>query len=160
VKIIQSIELQALADVISASKSVAKQYRQITGRPLGITGEVAEYEAPRLLGLRLADVRQEGFDAMRVDGDHVVKLQIKSRCVPGKSRSGARLGSIKLDKDWDAVLLVMMDFDFNPIEIYEAGRADIAEALTKPGSISRNERGALSISKFKSIGERVWYSGT
>ena len=45
-------------------------------------------------------------------------------------------------------------------EIYEAGRDAAIEALTKPGSKWRNERGALSIRKFRSIGKLRWQRGT
>jgi hypothetical protein len=31
---------------------------------LGITGEIGEYEAARLLGLRLASAREPGYDAV------------------------------------------------------------------------------------------------
>jgi len=39
--------------------------------------------------------------------------------------------------------------------IYEADRPAIEAALTKPGSNARNERRALSIRKFTSIGRKV-----
>jgi hypothetical protein len=35
--------------VLRNAKKLAKEYRTLTGNPLGITGEVAEYEAARLL---------------------------------------------------------------------------------------------------------------
>jgi hypothetical protein len=38
----------------------------------------------------------------------------------------------------------------------EATRAAVEDALMEPGSKARNERGALSVSKFKSIGIEVW----
>lgn len=46
--------MQILAD----AKRLAQDYHELTGRPLGVTGEVAEYEAVRLLGLEPAPVRQ------------------------------------------------------------------------------------------------------
>lgn len=151
-----AINLKELESVIAAAKAVAKHYRNLTGRPLGITGEIAEYEAARLLGLRLADVRQDGYDAIRETGGVMRKLQVKGRCILDDSKPGQRIGAIRLEKNWDGVLLVLMDGDFEPLEIYEANRDAIEVALTEPGSIARNERGALSVSKFKSIGRRVW----
>ena len=137
-------------------KRLAKRYRNLTGRPLGITGEVAEYEAVRLLRLQVAPVRQTGYDAIRKKGaNKVERLQIKGRCVLSM-KPGQRIGKLDPKKEWDGVILVLMDADFEPTEIYEAGRREIIEALTKPGSKSRNERGALSVSKFKSIGSPVW----
>ena len=72
------------------------------------------------------------------------------------STPGQRIGKIDIEKEWDGVILVLLDSDFEPTEIYEARRREIIEALTKPGSRSRNVRGALSINKFKSIGNLVW----
>ncbi len=40
--------------------------------------------------------------------------------------------------------------------MWQAERPDIETALLAPGSKARNERGALSISKFKQIGVKVW----
>lgn len=37
-------------EILGEAKRLAQQYRSVTGKPLGITGEVAEYEAARILG--------------------------------------------------------------------------------------------------------------
>ncbi|WP_247309360.1 DUF6998 domain-containing protein [Ralstonia pseudosolanacearum] len=144
-----------MATLIASAKQLAKRYRALTGRPLGITGEVAEYEAARILGLELAPVRQAGFDAIRWVGDRADRLQIKGRCILSK-KPGQRVGQIDLNKEWDGVLLVLLDSDFEPIAIYEARHAAIEEALTLAGSKARNERGAMSVSKFRSVGRKIW----
>lgn len=145
-----------IEEIISAAKRLAREYRVVTGRPLGITGEVAEHEAARLLGLELAEVRQAGYDATRSIGGKQEKIQIKSRVILPGARSGQRLGGLDLSKDWDTVLLVLMDEDFDATEIFEADRDAVEQALLEPGSKARNERGALSVSKFRSISKRVW----
>jgi len=151
-----NIELERLGKVIEEAKKVAKEYKRLTGRPLGITGEVVEYEAARALNLELSEVRQEGYDAIcRVDGTER-RIQIKGRCIPSNAKPGQRLGSINLDKEWDTVLLVILDEAFEPIEMYEAPRVKVKEALTRPGSKARNERGQLGISQFKNIAKKVW----
>lgn len=150
-----AVDLEEMATLIASAKQLAKRYRALTGRPLGVTGEVAEYEAARILGLELAPARQAGFDAMRRTGNTVDRLQIKARCVLSKNRS-QRVGKIDLNKEWDGVLLVLLDSEFEPIAIHEARRADIEEALKRPGSKARNERGALSVSKFRAIARMIW----
>ena len=40
--------------------------------------------------------------------------------------------------------------------MYEAERSAIEDAIKRPGSKSRNERGALAIVQFISIGKQVW----
>ena len=149
------VNLGQLGPLIDAAKDIARRYRTLTGRPLGITGEVAEYEAARLRGLELAAVRQAGYDAVRRVGNVEERLQIKGRCALTKN-PGQRLGRLDLRTEWDAVLLVLLDAGLDPIAMYEAPREVVEAALQAPGSKARNERGALSVSKFKSIGRQVW----
>lgn len=150
------IDPDAIKDLMERAKSLAREYRRRTGRPLGITGEVAEYEACRALNLQLAPVRQEGYDAVEVRPTGVRRLQIKGRVLLPGAKPGQRVGKISLKHDWDATLLVLMTEDFEPTIIYEADRAAILAALTAPGSKARNERGQLALSKFKAIGRVVW----
>lgn len=147
-----------LIDVLRDAKRLAIRYRELTGRPLGVTGEVAEYEACRLLGLELAPVRSPGYDAIRRLDDGTVELvQIKSRCIlAGASRRSGQIGAIKRAGEWDAVMLVLLDDRFEATAIYHANRSAVEQALSVPGSRARNERGALSVAKFRQIGERLW----
>jgi hypothetical protein len=48
------VDFKELVRLILKAKILAKEYRSLTGRPLGIIGEVAEYEAASLLKLELA----------------------------------------------------------------------------------------------------------
>lgn len=150
------VDLGEIESLLEDAKKVAKRYKRLTGKPLGITGEVAEFTAAKLLNLELAEARQSGYDAIRKQHGKDVKVQIKGRSLPRKANPGARIGRIQLDKDWDTVVLVLLDEDLEPIEIFEADRASVTEALRAPGSRARNERGALGISKFKSIGKMIW----
>jgi hypothetical protein len=148
--------IRGVGKAISQAKILAIKYRKLTGRPLGITGEVAEYEAMRLLDLQLAPVRQPGFDAIySADGSNR-KVQIKGRCILETSKPGQRVPSIKLTHSWDSVILVLLNEKFEPTDIFEAYRPDIKRELERPGSKSRNERGAMSLSKFKAISHQLW----
>lgn len=151
-----SVEAERILSILKSAKGLAKDYKRLTGKPLGITGEVAEYEAARILGLELSPARQSGYDAFEGMERSGRRLQIKGRCLEKKCKRGQRIGRIDLKKDWDAVLLVLLDEDFEATEIWEADRAPVEAALKAPGSKSRNERGALSVSKFKTLGRRRW----
>lgn len=144
-----------IKDILLNAKDLAVRYKELTGKPLGITGELAEFNAATLLDLTLADARQAGYDA--IDRRNR-KIQIKGRCLPENPKPGQRLGSIRLEHEWDVVLLVIMDFTFDVLEMWEADRPVVKKAILAPGSKSRNERGALSISKFKQIDIQVWPS--
>ena len=137
--------------IIKAAKRLAIRYYALTGRPLGITGEIAEWEAIRLLRLKTAPVRQPGYDALRGR----TRLQIKSRSFD-QAKPAQRLGQIRLDRPWDAVLLVVLDMNLKIVAIYEAKRPAIRKALRKPGSKARNERGLLAVSQFKKVATQVW----
>jgi len=143
-------------DLLAKAKLLARQYYELTGKPLGVTGEVAEYEAARLLGITLAPARQAGYDATETVAGKTRTLQIKGRCLPKGCTPGQRLGSIQPQKEWDSVLMVLLDSTFSATEIWEADRAPILAALAAPGSKARNERGALAVAKFKSIGRLRW----
>jgi hypothetical protein len=147
---------ESILDILAEVKRLAQEYRALTGKPLGITGEVAEYEAARILGVTLTPARQAGYDAIEDRNGKKVRLQIKGRCVLNDSKPGQRVGSIDIKKEFDAVLLVLLDGSFEATAIYEATRETVVDALTKPGSKARNERGALGVSKFKSIGFMRW----
>lgn len=142
--------------ILGNAKQLAQEYRKLTGKPLGITGEVAEYETARVLRVELTPARQAGYDAIEMKGRRRRFLQIKGRCLLDGCKPGQRLGSIRLEKEWDAVLMVLLDQNLEATSIYEADRAAVAKALKAPGSKARNERGALSVSKFKQIGKLRW----
>lgn len=145
-----------LFDLLAEVKQLAREYYETTGKPLGVTGEIAEYEAARLLDLDLAPARTPGYDAIRSTPAANRHLQIKGRCILPGSKPGQRVGKINLTKPWDAVLLVLLDERFDTTEIFEADRQAVTEALTAPGSKARNERGQMAVSQFKAIGRRVW----
>jgi hypothetical protein len=123
-----------IMDILRDAKRLAQEYRAITGKPPGITGEVAEYEAARLLHLQLTSARQAGYDATeQVDGK-TRRLQIKGRCLLQHVKKGQRVGSIDIEKDFDAVLVVLLDHQFDAFEIFEAEREAVFAALIAPGS--------------------------
>ena len=140
--------------ILAQAKGLAREYRTLTGKPLGITGEVAEYEAARILNIELTPARHAGYDGVRESDGR--RYQIKGRCLMPDCKRGQRLGRIDTKKEFDAVLLVLLDDRFDALAIYEADRVPVLAALAAPGSKARNERGALSLSKFKSIGQLVW----
>ena len=147
-----TIETSEIKNVMEKAMKLAKKYRKLTGKPLGITGEAGEYRAATLLGLQLMDARQPGYDAIGEDGR---RIQIKSRCVPAGPQKNQRIGSIRFKHEWDTVMLVLMDEDYNPIEIFEALR-DIVKKTLEEGDKAERERGAMWVRKFKAISRKIW----
>jgi hypothetical protein len=114
-----AIDIAALKKVIEDAKRLAKQYRELTGKPLGVTGEVGEFIAAELMELKLTGARQPGYDAIAPDGR---RIQVKARCILPTSKKSQHLGSIRLKHQWDTVMLILLNGDFKPLEIYEAKR--------------------------------------
>lgn len=148
---------EEILEVLRDAKILARRFYQLTGKPLGITGEVAEYEAATKLGLTLHCARQAGYDATEIQGEHLSRIQIKGRCIADPARLAGRLGSIDLMKPFDAVLLVLLDSEFNAYAMYQADRDVVVSALMKPGSVARNVRGALALRQFISISALRWH---
>ena len=147
-----------VCQILGEAKALARRYYHLTGKPLGVTGELAEYEAARILDLDLELARQAGYDATEVQDGASRRIQIKGRyCPDPKSRNG-RVGSIDLKQPFDTVMLVLLDADYNAFQIYEASRAAVETLLTRPGSKARNERGSVGISQFKAISTLRWQS--
>ncbi len=140
-------------DILERARLAAIDYYKLTGKPLGITGEVGEYLAAKHLGLTLAAARTSGYDATDSQGR---LIQIKARAIQNFKRPTGRLGSISLDNTWDVALLVLMDKSFALRAIHQADYCSVKEALEKPGSKARNERRSLAITKFIGIGRQVW----
>ena len=113
--------------LISQARKLAADYRRTLGKPLpGVGGEIALHDAIRLLGLE-----------------------------PRPAEAPRGIGQLALDKPWDSVVLVLMDADYEPFEIYEAEREDILDYVGR-SSNARSRRGALSVARFKIIGRLAW----
>jgi hypothetical protein len=149
------LTLYAADKLIAQARVLAAEYRRTMGKPLpGMSNEIAEYDALKLLQLEVKPPGEGGYDAID-PGRGGKKIQIKSRTIFDESKSGQRIGQLKLDKDWDSVVLVLMDEDYEPYEIYEAERGEIIEYVAKSSS-SRAKRGAMSVARFKIIGRLAW----
>ena len=142
-------------NILAEVRGLAVEYYQLTGKPLGITGEIGEVEAAEKMGLELETARTDGYDAIRRDGPYRL-IQIKSRWRHEGVRPHDRVSKINISKKFDSVMLVLMRGDYEVYEIWEAGRQAVIDRLTAPGSKSRNERVQMGVSQFKSIADKVW----
>ena len=107
-------------EILATVKLLAAEYYRLTGKPLGVTGEIAEYVAAELLGLALVEARTAGHDAIRDTPFGRERIQIKGRAYDG-TKPGQRLGRIKLDAACDTVILVLLDnATLEPREMWEA----------------------------------------
>ena len=54
---LSDVAIERVREILATVKPLAAEYYRLTGKPLGVTGEVAEYVAAETLGLVLADAR-------------------------------------------------------------------------------------------------------
>lgn len=151
--------LYSVDKLISETRRLAAEYRRVTGTTLPVTPEIARHDAARLLGLDLVPQGEEGgYEAVGREGRRAGKrIQIKGRVMFKDEKGGhQRLGQFKTHQEWDSVVLVLLDEDYAPTEIYEAEREAILEAVDEGSGSRRSKRGAMSLAKFRIISELVW----
>ncbi len=126
-------------EIVSQAISSAIKYEKLTGRKLGITGEIGEYKVCKKLGLNLLKDRQSaGYDAVDKDGK---KYQIKTRRVSGKK---GRIGKFS-EHFFDFAVLALLDENYEITDLFTVEFDKINEII----SIAKNRN--PSFSKFKSV---------
>lgn len=151
------VAVYAIDKLITEARRLASEYRKTTGKPLGgVSGQIAEYDASRLLDLQICEPRAAGYDAVGRGSRQGKRIQIKGRAIFDEGKSGQRIGQLRTEQAWDSVVLVLMDDNHEPYEIYEVDRDDVVKAMDSSQSSNRSKRGALSVAKFKNIARLVW----
>jgi len=150
------MDVYSVDKLIAEARSLAAAYRETTGRPLaGVTGEIARHDAARLLDLELT-ADGAGCDAIGRGERAGRRIQIKGRAIFDHGQSGQRIGQLRLDQEWDSVVLVLLDERFEPYEIHEAAREALLQDLAQSAGSRRARRGAMSVARFKALGRLVW----
>jgi hypothetical protein len=155
----QRADDDVVKELLRQAKKIACEYYQRTRRPLGVTGEVAEYEASEKLKLTLEVARTKHFDASKLVDGQLVRFQIKGRAVASAKRPKGRVPSIKCDGDFEEVLLVLLDKStLDAIEIWQATRESVKQRLDGLTGNAPRVRRSMNISQFVSIpgAKKVW----
>lgn len=139
--------------LMAETRKLAAEYHRTTQQALPVSGELAKYDACRFLNLKESDKGQAGVDAY---DENKQAIQIKCRVIFDESKSGYRVGQLKLEGEWQQTVLVLMDADYQAIEIYAATRNEIEQAMSDGNNEKRSKRGVMSVAKFKAIGKLAW----
>ena len=84
--------------LIAQARQLAADYRRAMGKPLpGISSEIAEFDAMRLLGLvpRPPSREEAGYDAVDPARGNK-RIQIKARTIFDEEKGGQRVGQLRL----------------------------------------------------------------
>lgn len=147
------MNIYAVDKLMAEARRLAAEYRRVTGKTLPLSGEIAISDAVRLLGLEAASAPDAGFDAVRGVGEQLERYLIKARVVFDEQKGAHRLGELKLDKPWETLLLVLMNANYETVEIFAVPRDKVAVALADGNP---HRKGSLSVPRIKIIGRRVW----
>lgn len=146
------MSIYSVDKLVAEARRIAVEYREATGKTLPITAEIAINDAIRLLKLTPAKKGEQGYDARMSYRGETIQVQIKGRIIFDDKQSGHRLGQLKVEQPWDAIILVIMNAQFESVEIYLATRDEILAVL----DTSKSKKGSMTVSKFKKLGELVW----
>lgn len=152
--IASGMNIYAVDRLMSEARRLAAEYRRVTGKTLPLSGEIAVNDAIRLLGLEAAPAPDLGYDARRAGATGTEeRFLVKARVVFDASKGAHRLGELRLDRDWDTLLVVLMDAAYETTEIHAVSRERVAAAL---GEAKNSRKNTLSIPRIRIIGNRVW----
>lgn len=149
------MSLYSVDKLITETRRIASEYRKATGKILPVTPEIAINDAISILQLTPNNDNSKPYDATLEQDDKPIRVQIKGRAIFNEKRQGHRIGQLKLEQEWDAIILVIMDAEFMPQEIYMASRDDIMNEMNRKAS-SNSKKGAMTLAKFKIIGTLLW----
>lgn len=126
---------------------LARAYKRITGRKLGITDELGELHACAALDLERAPAGTKGYDATDRLGR---RIQVKTRAPdPEKGSSVNRNGTVGRFPTWDFddAVLVLLDSDYNVEGMWQASLSAV-QPRARP-------RGDIGVSTFIRIAQQV-----
>lgn len=130
-----------ISKLLNQARHLAQTYKALTGKPLGITGEIGEFEAAKHLGLSLVPARQMGMDAkaiktvtylngLKVHKGDGIEIKTRSLSLDGLKKTQS-VSKLNRRGEWDFLALVLLDETYNAKEIYLAGRKDVLAELKR-----------------------------
>ncbi len=147
-------QLASIGEIFQTAKASAIAYYALTERPLGITGELGEYEAAIKLKCKFKGARNAGHDLIDCNGNEV---QVKTRVIRNnKSQRVPTIAASQDDKTWHYVLLVLLGSDYEVTAIYKADNKTIEAHFKKPRPKNGKPRRNMPVREFIAIGEQVW----
>jgi len=137
--------------LMEQTRFVAADYRNTTGQALPVTAELARFDAIDKLNL-LKTPKGFPYDAVDAE-DQANRYLIKGRVIFKGGKARQKLGQVSLDAEWDCLLMVIYDAEYQPVEIYQINRKIIESELANS---PKDKRGSMTVAKYKAIGKLVW----
>lgn len=147
------MSVYAVEELMKQTRRLAADYYRTTQQTLPVSNELAKYDACRLLNLTEVNESVKGVDAIDAENTPIL---IKSRVIFKDGNNSYRVGQFNTDGEWQKVVLVLFDPDYEPFEIHALSRAEFSESIPEKTNEKRAKRGPMSVAKFKNIGELIW----
>ncbi len=142
--------------LMQQARQLAANYRRATGKTMpGVSNEISVYDAIRLLHLAPEQVGYEAIGTEKSGDLQGDRVQIKGRTMFSDSKNTQRIGQLKLEQNWDSVVLVLLDDDYEPFEIYEIDRATLTDNMVDKTS-KKARKGAMTVARFRKIATLAW----
>ena len=145
--------------LMAQTRKLASDYRNETGQALPVTEELARFDGVTLLKLKKIE-GHEGVDAVSTEVLKEGELPksrflIKGRVIFKGGKARQKLGKLSLAADWNQLLMVIYNAEYQPTHIYQVARETIEQELAK---VSVDKRGSMTVAKYKAIGDLIWDS--
>jgi hypothetical protein len=143
-----------IALLMQQTRLVAADYYKTTKQALPVTAELARFDAIDKLNLQKLD-DDSGIDAIDVNSssDNKATFLIKGRVIFKGGKARQKLGQLSLEANWQFLLMVLYDADYQTTSIYKVDRRIIEAELEQS---AKDKRGSMTVAKYKAIGELVW----
>ena len=119
--------------LMEQTRLVAADFHKSTGQALPVTAELARFDAIDKLCLQKLD-GELGVDAIDAS-DSQEKYLIKGRVIFKGGKARQKLGQLSLEGDWEFLLMVLYDADYQLTQIFKIDRKTIEQELNLPNEI-------------------------
>ena len=148
------MSVYAVDKLMAETRRLAAEYHRLTGQALPVSQELSRYDVERLLGFNPPENIESGVDLLGFVHGKPLKVQVKARVIFDRKQR-QKLGQLNPDGGWNAVVLVLMNPNYEPEAIYLASR-DVLQPSVEKLEPQKTRRGTLSVAKFKALAEKVW----
>lgn len=149
--------LYSVNRLMQETRRLAVEYHRLTGQALPISSQLAQHYVVQLLDFAEPPLPIPGVDVVGSGPFEGLRAQIKSRVQFHKASAGnPRVGHLNPKGEWNVVLLVLLNHEYYPREIILADKATLLSDNTEPANLKLQKKGALSVAKFRRLGQVVW----
>lgn len=142
---------RTIEELLKEIRKLSLEYYNATGRRLGTTGEVCEYEAASKLSYTLQTHGHAGYDALDSAGK---KIQIKGWWNL-RGRPPSKVNYVDPASDFDYFVYVLLGKSMTAEGIWMISKQDLI-ALYPNKNPNRTMKKRVTLKRFQNAAEKVW----